>query len=141
MLLQKMKRLFEADWAGTSLRFKCSTTDDADTLNADPDLISQFLINLLRNATEAATHHTAAPEVSLHIKTNRRSQLIFDITDNGAGIAAEKLQKIFLPFYTTKAHGTGVGLSLSRQIAIAYGGSLAVENSARGKTCMRLILP
>jgi two-component system, NtrC family, nitrogen regulation sensor histidine kinase NtrY len=123
------------------VNFHWSRADDADVLIADPDLISQLLINLLRNAAEAATDFTGDPKVSLHIHANRQGQMVFDVSDNGPGIAAEKVQEIFLPFYTTKAQGTGVGLSLSRQIAIAHGGTLAVEKALPGQTRLRLILP
>jgi two-component system, NtrC family, nitrogen regulation sensor histidine kinase NtrY len=140
-LLTEMERLFEAEWASGKVNFHWSRADDADVLIADLDLISQLLINLLRNAAEAAIDFTGDPKVSLHIHANRQGQMVFDVSDNGPGIAAEKVQEIFLPFYTTKAQGTGVGLSLSRQIAIAHGGTLAVEKALPGQTRLRLILP
>lgn len=140
-LAQEMQRLFIAEWPPQTVRFSLSVSPDAATVMADPDLVGQLLINLLRNAAQAALGHADVPEVKLSIAADAAGNMIFDITDNGPGIAADKLGDIFLPFFTTKPQGTGVGLSLSRQIAVAHDGSLNVIDSRPGSCSFRLSLP
>jgi two-component system, NtrC family, nitrogen regulation sensor histidine kinase NtrY len=140
-LLDEMSRLFKAEWPESKVKLRVLNEADATDFSADPDLIGQLLINLLRNAAEAAIDFAQGPAVTLRISGETGGTLLFDVEDNGPGIAPDKLQDIFLPFFTTKASGTGVGLSLSRQIAVAHGGSLNIASTSTGKTCMRLQLP
>jgi two-component system, NtrC family, nitrogen regulation sensor histidine kinase NtrY len=62
------------------------------------------------------------------------------VEDNGSGIAPELRNDVFLPFFTTKPSGSGVGLSLARQIVLAHGGAIRVETSALGGACLRVVL-
>jgi C4-dicarboxylate-specific signal transduction histidine kinase len=96
-------------------------------IRADAPQIEQVLINLLRNAVEALAGHPA-PRVELRGLRNDRDQVLLQVADNGPGIAAEHIDSIFIPFFTTKRSGTGVGLSLSRQIVQANRGSLSVRS-------------
>jgi nitrogen fixation/metabolism regulation signal transduction histidine kinase len=91
------------------------------TLDADPDLLEQALINLVKNAIEA----TGAGTVTLGWSVARRSVAI-EIRDEGPGLGGT--ENLFVPFYTTKPQGTGIGLVVARQIAEAHGGSLTLEN-------------
>ena len=104
---------------------------------ADPDLIEQALINLLKNAIEAIQ-----PESNGHIQLegvlDRRSKVQLKITDNGPGIPAEVMNQIFVPFYSTKPTGSGIGLSLSKQIMRRHGGSLRVQSQQGGPTMFTL---
>lgn len=94
------------------------------TIYADPTLLEQLLLNLLKNACEAMP---ASHDSWIRVESNRQSNhLILSVIDNGRGIPDEILSDIFLPFFTTKQTGSGVGLSLSRQIMQAHGGSMGV---------------
>ncbi len=95
---------------------------------ADPDLLDQVLINLLKNAVEAVGAQADA-SVSLSARLDESGRAIMQVTDNGPGIPPEIADKIFVPFFTTKREGSGVGLSLARQIMLAHGGSIAVETA------------
>jgi two-component system, NtrC family, nitrogen regulation sensor histidine kinase NtrY len=136
-LLAELARLFRAQWPAVILEL--GDGDVAD-IEADPDLLSQLLINLLRNAAEAASSQSGNAHVSLSVRRRAPDAIIIDVTDNGPGITPEQRADIFLPFFTTKTLGTGVGLSLSRQIAVAHGGSLSLVEAEPGRTCFRLML-
>jgi two-component system, NtrC family, nitrogen regulation sensor histidine kinase NtrY len=140
-LLGEITRLFAAEWPSGKIAFSTRAALDVDIVQADPDLITQVLINLLRNAAEASLEDTGQAAVDLHVSRDMHGHVFFDVSDNGPGIPPDRQQEIFLPFFTTKTQGSGVGLSFSRQIAVAHGGSLAILNTSPGKTCIRLKIP
>jgi signal transduction histidine kinase len=127
-----------------SIRWDRHTTVE---LLADPDQLEQLLINLVRNATEA-TLEVSSPgsglnpsagdiEVQVHRLANEVEILIID---SGPGLANPS--NLFVPFFTTKPHGSGIGLTLSRQIAENHGGSLQLENRVQLPGCIaRVRLP
>jgi nitrogen fixation/metabolism regulation signal transduction histidine kinase len=106
------------------------------TIQADPDQIEQVFINLLRNAADASLTTGGAVTVGW-----RRDQMLeVWITDEGPGLAGTA--NLFVPFFTTKPGGSGIGLVLSRQIAEGHGGALSLENRTDGPGCIaRLRLP
>jgi nitrogen fixation/metabolism regulation signal transduction histidine kinase len=114
-------------------------------IKADPDQLEQMLINLLRNAAEAALEPredaassngskgiTSEPQIYLGWKLSGRN-VVITIDDNGPGLMNPS--NVFVPFYTTKPAGSGIGLVLSRQIAEAHGGSLELSNRADQRGC------
>ena len=107
--------------------------DTQVTLNADPDQIEQVLINLIKNGLESGAE---TPTVKVTINKGAKSTII-DIIDNGQGIANP--DNLFVPFYTTKNNGTGVGLFLSRQIVEAHNGRLTLDNLPNHQGCVARI--
>jgi len=100
------------------------------TLLLDANLIEQVLINLLLNAIEAVKE-TNAPYISLTaMDNNGRGQI--KVSDNGKGIPSDVLENIFIPFFTTRKTGSGVGLTLSKQIMLLHKGNIHVQ-SEEGK--------
>lgn len=93
--------------------------------DADRNQMEQVLINLIKNAWQAASENEN-PEVKVEIATNEYRKPVITISDNGYGIPAELLDKIFIPFFTTKKDGSGIGLSICRQIINAHGGTISV---------------
>jgi nitrogen fixation/metabolism regulation signal transduction histidine kinase len=107
------------------------------TINADADQLEQVLINLLRNAVDAALETSGGVRIGWK---RTAAELEIWIEDDGLGLA--NTTNLFVPFFTTKPTGSGIGLALSRQIAEAHGGTLTLENRATGQGCeARLRLP
>jgi two-component system nitrogen regulation sensor histidine kinase NtrY len=109
------------------------------TLIIDPDQMEQMLINLVRNAVEAAlTSRTGKPRVQVGWQVDA-GKVIIGIEDNGPGIANDS--NLFVPFYTTKSGGSGVGLALARQIVEAHAGSVRLTNRKTGGARAVVTLP
>jgi nitrogen fixation/metabolism regulation signal transduction histidine kinase len=108
------------------------------TIQADADQLEQLLINLVRNAVDAALETAGGVEVSWSVAGNR---LHVVVADEGPGLPAET-GNLFVPFYTTKPGGGGIGLALCRQIAEGHGGTLTLEGSPEGRGARaRLTIP
>jgi signal transduction histidine kinase len=126
-LLERVSTLMsqEADARRIAIDVRCSELDLS--IRADPRQAEQVLINLLRNAVDALSE-TASPRIELRGLRNEQGTVVLQVADNGAGIAAEHLDNIFVPFFTTKRNGTGVGLSISRQLMHANRGVISVRS-------------
>jgi two-component system, NtrC family, nitrogen regulation sensor histidine kinase NtrY len=98
------------------------------SVQADPDQLEQLLINLMRNAVDAALETGGGVRVGWHQNSHRVSVYI---EDDGPGLANPS--NLFVPFFTTKPQGSGIGLVLGRQIAEAHGGTLTLEPRAGAK--------
>jgi nitrogen fixation/metabolism regulation signal transduction histidine kinase len=96
-------------------------------LTADPDLIDQVVINLMINAMDAVKD-VDGPRLSILATLNSNNRVVIDFKDNGKGIKPDIMDKIFMPFFTSKKHGSGIGLSLSRQIMHLHKGSISVRS-------------
>ncbi|HWY61404.1 MAG TPA: HAMP domain-containing sensor histidine kinase [Rhizomicrobium sp.] len=102
------------------------------TVRADPELLAQAILNLLHNAADAVA---GVREPAIMLSCSRADGTIqFCVSDNGPGIAPEHLPEIFVPFFTTKPGGSGIGLTLARQIALAHGGQISVAENPNGGT-------
>ena len=94
---------------------------------ADPDLVDQVLINLLLNAIDAVKE-VEKPQINIVASVNLNNRTMIEVADNGKGINQDILDKIFMPFFTSKKTGSGIGLSLSRQIMQMHKGSISVRS-------------
>ena len=99
-------------------------------------MIEQVLINLVKNAMESLSQNGAG-KIELNGKYADQS-IIIEVIDNGPGIIPEAINRIFVPFFTTKKTGSGIGLALSRQIMQMHNGSLTVESNPDVKTVFTL---
>jgi two-component system, NtrC family, nitrogen regulation sensor histidine kinase NtrY len=100
-------------------------------------LLDQALINLVRNAIEAL-RDVPAGQVTLSARRPSGGGVVIAVADNGPGIATDQRDKIFVPFYTTKRQGSGVGLTLVRQIATAHGATVDVSQTPGGGATVNL---
>jgi len=112
-----------------SLNISCKTRIYPQDLKllADPDLVDQVLINLLVNAIDAVKD-VQNPKITIVASVNLNNRTMIEIEDNGKGIQQDILDKIFMPFFTSKKTGSGIGLSLSRQIMQMHKGSISVRS-------------
>jgi two-component system, NtrC family, nitrogen regulation sensor histidine kinase NtrY len=133
-LLERVRTLMarEIEAARITLALQCD--DEKLSIRADARQAEQVLINLVRNALEALADRPA-PRIDLRGLADDEGRVLLQVIDNGPGIPAEHLEDIFVPFFTTKRNGTGVGLSISRQIMQANHGFVSVR-SAPGEGCV-----
>ncbi|MDR2056733.1 MAG: PAS domain-containing protein [Dysgonamonadaceae bacterium] len=105
---------------------------------ADRGLMEQVLINLIKNACESSPDRPVAVKVS--ISKNEYQRPVIRVSDNGDGILPEVLDKIFIPFFTTKSTGSGIGLSICRQIVNLHGGVISVRSEPEKGSCFTMQL-
>jgi signal transduction histidine kinase len=105
----------------------------------DAALVEQAILNLIKNAADAV-EHTADPLVRL-VGLQDADALHIEVHDNGVGIEDDLLEEIFVPFFTTKPDGAGIGLALARQVALAHGGGLTACRAYPAGTVFKLRLP
>jgi C4-dicarboxylate-specific signal transduction histidine kinase len=105
-------------------------------LRADPNLLDQLLLNIVKNAGEAL-EETAAPAIRISARLEY-GRTVLRIADNGPGIPEDAADQLFVPFFTTKREGSGIGLSLGRQIMTAHGGDIAIRRKD-GLTVVSLV--
>ena len=109
---------------------------------ADESLLSHVVTNLLKNAVEAFREKEKLSFIRLHAYANAQESIIIDVSNNAGLIPEDVASHIFIPFFTTKPEGSGIGLSLSRQIMRVSGGSLSLhQDKAQGITTFRIIIP
>jgi nitrogen fixation/metabolism regulation signal transduction histidine kinase len=136
----ELESLFRASPSANGVRFTVSVEPDNLTIDVDPDLMCQVLINLLKNGAEAACGHAPEPAVSLAFFRSKGGRLQIDVADNGPGVPEDLQGDVFLPFFTTKAKGTGVGLSLARQVILAHRGAISLDRSPDGGALFRIVI-
>jgi two-component system nitrogen regulation sensor histidine kinase NtrY len=130
-LFEAAKRLVMAEWPEDSVHLEWDVQPSGLDVYADRDLLEPVLLNLLHNAWYA-TEKIDNARIQLISRLNRRGNVIMEISDNGPGVPEEIARKIFVPFFTTRRGGSGVGLALARQVMIAHGGFIRVATSESG---------
>ncbi len=137
---RELEALFRASPSAEGVRFSLMVEPEHLTIDVDPDLMCQVLINLLKNGAEAALGHAQEPAVSLAFTLSQGGRVQIEVEDNGPGVPEALQGDVFLPFFTTKAKGTGVGLSLARQIVLAHRGAISLGSSAEGGAMFRIVI-
>ncbi len=136
-LFERVKHLMQAQIADNSIRYSDNTEPERLELTGDPELIEQVLINLLMNSIQAVRGQRDAI-IELSARIDERSRVVIQVKDNGPGLLEEALDKVFIPFFTTKEGGTGIGLSLSRQIMRSHRGTITVHSRPHDETVFSL---
>jgi len=130
-LFARLQRLLANDLAARDILLTTSVEPETLEIAADTELLDQALINLVRNAIEAL-RDAPAGRIALSAHRDPDGRVAIVVADNGPGITPDQREKIFVPFFTTKRQGSGVGLTLVRQIATAHGATVDVSNTLGG---------
>jgi len=133
----RLESLIRADWNKRKITLDIDISSKNLTVMADEGMLDQALINLLKNAADAL-EETKNPAVIIRAYFNNRNQIIIEVEDNGPGIEKDKRDQIFVPFFTTKRQGSGVGLTLVRYILLSHGGSASYLPAQGGGSIFRL---
>jgi nitrogen fixation/metabolism regulation signal transduction histidine kinase len=136
-LFKRIQKLFIDQFDDKNIKFSYSVEPNDLEVAADSDLIEQVIINLILNSINAIST-TDSPEIKLISKIDNRGSILIQIWDNGKGIPEELYDKIFIPFFTTRKEGSGIGLSLSKQIMRAHKGSITVRSIPEKETVFTL---
>ena len=121
-----MQKFYQQKFNEQHIKFESKVSADIK-LNADEALIEQMLINLTKNSIEAVADKIDS-YIRMEAYQSEAGSIIIKIEDNGEGILESEQDKIFIPFYSTKKNGSGIGLSLSKQIMDLHNGSISVSS-------------
>jgi two-component system, NtrC family, nitrogen regulation sensor histidine kinase NtrY len=133
----RIQRLLATELAACDIDMTTSVEPETLEIAADADLLDQALINLVRNAIEALRDRPSG-RIALTARRHPDGRLVIAVADNGPGIALDQREKVFVPFFTTKRQGSGVGLTLVRQIATAHGATVDVSQTSGGGATVSL---
>lgn len=136
-LFARIQRLLAGDLADRDIHMLSRVEPETLELAVDAELLDQALINLVRNAIEAL-RDTPSGEIALSAYRESDGRITLSVADNGPGIPPEQREKVFVPFFTTKRQGSGIGLTLVRQIAAAHGAGVDVGETPAGGATVRM---
>ncbi|MBD3224317.1 MAG: ATP-binding protein [Caldithrix sp.] len=132
-LFDRVEQLMQSKLNEKKIAFKAEVYPSSLELTADPELMEQVLLNLMLNAVRAV-EKTAEGRIEMVAYLNERGRVLIQVTDNGFGIPEDIQDTIFTPFFSTDKNGSGIGLSLCRQIMRLHGGTISVQSVTNGKT-------
>ena len=136
---EEIARLAAASAGEREIDVRLEVEPNGLKVTADPELLAQAVLNLLRNAIRV-TGEVPNAVVTLAMSREANGQCRIEVRDNGPGIAEDRREDIFLPFYTTHKGGSGVGLSFARQVALAHGGSICALDAPEGGANLRMVI-
>lgn len=131
-LIKRVALFFSQSCQETGITLTQEVTPNNLYIFADSHMIEQVLLNLLKNASQAM-EGIERPQITLRAYINARGRSVIEVSDNGIGIPQAIRTKIFIPFYTSKPKGTGIGLALSKQIMHAHKGNIILANGGKTK--------
>jgi C4-dicarboxylate-specific signal transduction histidine kinase len=134
-IIREMAALMRAEISRHSISIQTELANDIPPIMADRVQLQQVLMNLMINGIDAMKDVNGTRRLAIKSQRAENDQLTVSVSDTGVGLPLQHADQIFNAFYTTKPHGTGMGLRISRSIAESHGGRLwAAENSPRGAT-------
>lgn len=136
-LFDRVKRLVEPALNDKNIVIHRSIVPENLELTADQELIEQALINIINNASQSIEQQKDA-KIILRSRIDKNGHLIIQVEDNGPGISKDIMEKIFVPFYSTRNNGSGIGLSLCKQIMKLHKGTISVQSDPGYKTVFTL---
>jgi PAS domain S-box-containing protein len=140
-VIQEMVVLLRSEAARYSISVRTELSADLPYVMGDRVQLQQVLMNLVMNSIDAMKDVNGTRELTIQSQPGENEQLVLSVSDTGVGLPPQKAEQIFDAFFTTKSHGTGMGLRISRSIVESHGGRLwAADNSSRGAS-FHLTLP
>jgi len=136
-LVKNVVTLMKQEVEAQGVRLTYTIESESILLQIDEHMISQVLINLIKNSMQAL-EGVSDGQIAIRGYYNKRGRPTIQVIDNGRGILQEVLDKIFIPFFTTKRSGSGIGLSLSRQILRLHGGTITAQSEPEKETIFSL---
>lgn len=136
-LVSSTVKLMQGELRAHMVEIQCQVSPEDLQLHADPQLLEMVLINLIKNANEALKGYDHGL-IELNAFSDEHQRVVINLRDNGPGIEPEALSKIFIPFYTTKSTGSGIGLSLSREILQMHNAQLTVDSLPGQGSCFQI---
>ncbi len=136
-LLEKVQVLMSQNLAKNNVNFEVFCDPESLEIYGDEKQLIQVLLNLGKNAIQALSHHENG-KIIITAGTGQNGSNFIEVRDNGPGISPDMIDEVFVPFFTTKKEGTGIGLSLSKQVLQLHGGSLKVRSTPNEETAFVL---
>jgi len=131
---EQIKIVFESKMKENQISFTISVDKSLGNFIADKKLLNQVIINLINNAFDAVMEVSEDRKIEIHMTRSRLNKVVIKIWNNGPVIPPELQEKIFVPFFTGKVNGSGIGLSISQEIMKLHNGSLVVVSTVQDKT-------
>jgi two-component system nitrogen regulation sensor histidine kinase NtrY len=128
-IVNEITRLFTQECFNENITLQFDGSKSDYTISADKNLTMQVLINLMKNAIESLANLKAEKHIKIYVDKTGNHFVNIHISDSGCGIAVEDIDQIFIPFYSTKTGGSGIGLSISQQIMQKQKGNIVVQSS------------
>jgi len=136
--IQQLKIAYSGRMEENNIDFKISAEKSLNEIIADKKLLNQVMINLINNSCDAVMDNERDRKIEISILKNSMNRIFIKVINNGPVIPGELLEKIFVPFFTTKKGGSGVGLSISQEILKMHNGSIVAISSEESQTCFIL---
>jgi signal transduction histidine kinase len=133
--VEQLKIAFSGKMRENNIDFSITSDKSLKEIIADKKLLNQVIINLINNSIEALLEETRDRQIRLQMLRTPQNNVIIRIINNGPLIPPALLEKIFVPFFTTKKNGSGIGLSISQEIMKLHNGSITAVSSEENKTC------
>ena len=130
-LFDNVERLVASEWHKKGITLSMTVEPKSLEITADSAMVEQVMFNLLQNAEQVLADRDS-PRVDVVGNLNRQGHACVEISDNGPGVPTDIAKKVFVPFFTTKREGSGVGLALTRQVMLAHGGTVTLGASESG---------
>ncbi len=137
IFLANIVQLFNKEFKERNIVIELQVSPEDHSFEVDKGMIEQVIINLIKNSLEAL-EEISNPKIKLIASTDENKKVKIKVIDNGSGISQEMMDNIFIPFFTTKEKGSGIGLSLSRQIMLLHDGSISVKSEPNVETVFTL---
>lgn len=128
LVLRGIVQLMQEELSQKKVKLHLQLNEQIPTANIDRELIEQVIINLIKNAAESFDEEALEKNIWLHSNVDAKKRVTITVKDDGSGIEPEALTKIFIPFFTTKKTGSGIGLSLSKEIIRKHQGTISVQS-------------